>query len=189
MTLISSEQAGEEFEEFQKTADEKVGNIIEKDDDWYYNDKKYLTNSSMGELIKGGPQTLQAYYETEKKDTDAFIFGRAIHCYLLEPDMFSARYYSFDDTDLCLRAYRDHKWSCGVFPIEYYSDLNWGSTRTLAGQGDQALANQNEDAANKWKAISNGSWSKNLNMLNQRYNNSIIQHNETRIIERIEYER
>jgi len=104
MTLISSEQAGEEFEELKTKVEKNVGNIIEKDDDWYYGDKKYLTNSSMGHLIEGGPQTLQAYYEKERKETEAFIFGKAIHCYLLEPDMFSSRYYCFDDTELCIKA-------------------------------------------------------------------------------------
>lgn len=104
MTLISSEQAGEKFEEFKHNAEEKIGNIIEANDDWYYKDKKHLTNSSMDHLIKGGPQTLEAYYEKGSEDKASYIFGRAIHCYLLEPDMFNSRYYSFDDTDLCIKA-------------------------------------------------------------------------------------
>lgn len=103
MTLIPSTEA-EDFMDFQKDYDKNQGNIINKDDYWYYNDKTHVTNSHLSQLIKGGPQTLKAYYEKGSEDNDAFAFGRAAHCLLLEPDSFNQRFYSIDDTEICIEA-------------------------------------------------------------------------------------
>lgn len=37
-----------------------------------------------------------------------------------------------DDADLSLRAYIKHGWTCGVYPIDYLSDLRWGTSRIKA---------------------------------------------------------
>ncbi|MEI8228641.1 MAG: glycosyltransferase [Planctomycetota bacterium] len=39
-----------------------------------------------------------------------------------------------DDADICWRAFVHHGWRCGVVPIEYLSDLHWGTMRIKAGQ-------------------------------------------------------
>jgi hypothetical protein len=99
--LIPSTEA-EGFLEHQKNYDKNEGNIIDKDDAWYYADKKHVSNTHLGKILSGGPQTLKAYYERGQKDTEAFLFGRAAHCLLLEPDAFNNRFYAVDDTEKCL---------------------------------------------------------------------------------------
>ena len=100
MTLISSDEA-EDFMKHQKSYDKNQSNIIDKDDDWYYADKTHVTNSHLGKILRGGPQHLKAYYEHGQKETDALIFGRAAHCFLLEPESFNSRFYSVDDSEIC----------------------------------------------------------------------------------------
>lgn len=101
--LVPSDEA-KDFLEHQETFDKNEGSIIDKSDQWYYGDQKYVTNSHLGQILKGGPQTLKAYYEKGQKDTDTFIFGRAAHCLLLEPDAFNGRFYGIDDTEICIEA-------------------------------------------------------------------------------------
>ena len=93
-----------EYMDMLKKYDKNEGNIIDQDDLWYYADKKFVTNSHLGQIIKGGPQTLKAYYERGQEDTSTFAFGRAAHCLLLEKDAFNGRYYSIDDTEICIKA-------------------------------------------------------------------------------------
>lgn len=40
------------------------------------------------------------YKEEERKDTEAFTFGSAYHCYLLEPEKFKDRYYVIDEKEI-----------------------------------------------------------------------------------------
>ena len=100
MNMIASDQV-KDFMSHRDNYDPNEENIINKDDDWYYNDKKYITNSQLSKLIHGGPQHLQMYREEGQKETDALIFGRAQHCLLFEPDFFPSRFYSIDDSDIC----------------------------------------------------------------------------------------
>jgi hypothetical protein len=37
--------------------------------------------------------------------------------------------YTWDDHDLCLRAFSIYGWLCGSYPVEYQSDDAWGTTR------------------------------------------------------------
>jgi hypothetical protein len=34
-----------------------------------------------------------------------------------------------DDADMCFRARASYGWKCGVYPIDYLSDLRWGTSR------------------------------------------------------------
>lgn len=101
--IVGSDQV-DGYEENQTNYDKNAGSIIEKDDAWYYADKKFVSNTHLGKILKGGPQYLKAYYERGQKETDAFIFGRAAHCLLLEPDAFIGRFYAVDDTEICIEA-------------------------------------------------------------------------------------
>jgi len=98
--LIPSNEA-EDFMADMKKYDKNSANILDKGDQWYYNDKSFVTNTHLGKLLSGGPQTLKAYYQRGQKESDAFIFGRAAHCLLLEPEAFDGRFYSVDDTEKC----------------------------------------------------------------------------------------
>jgi len=98
--LIPSDEA-KDFVEHQANYDKNAGSIIEKSDEWYYGDTKFVSNTHLGKILKGGPQTLKAYYERGQKETDAFIFGRAAHCLLLEKEAFNGRFYAVDDTEKC----------------------------------------------------------------------------------------
>jgi hypothetical protein len=98
--IIVSSSDNEDFMKYVKNYDKNKSNIIEKDDEWYYNDKKFVTNTHLGKIIEGGPQKLQAYYQYGGKDNSNFIIGRALHCYLLEKELFNSRYIVIDDTDI-----------------------------------------------------------------------------------------
>ena len=45
------------------TQDHNVKNIINKDDEWYYNDTSYVTNSHLKVLVDDGPEALRDYYK------------------------------------------------------------------------------------------------------------------------------
>lgn len=38
-----------------------------------------------------------------------------------------------DDVDICYRARLEYGWRCGVYPVDYLSDLSWGTARIKAG--------------------------------------------------------
>jgi hypothetical protein len=45
-----------------------------------------------------------------------------------------------DDHDICIRAFTNHGWKCGCYWIQYYSPLEWGSSRS--GANSQYLKEQ-----------------------------------------------
>jgi len=45
-----------------------------------------------------------------------------------------------DDHDMCIKAYTNHGWKCGCYWIQYYSPLEWGSSRS--GANSQYLKEQ-----------------------------------------------
>jgi len=117
MNILTPSNENEDFMEYQKGYDKNENNIISKDDFWYYNDKKFITNTHLGKILKGGPQHLKAYYEKkEQKETDALIFGRAQHCLLFEPEMFNGRFYAIDDAEICVEASGKHWKALGKNP-------------------------------------------------------------------------
>jgi glycosyltransferase involved in cell wall biosynthesis len=61
-----------------------------------------------------------------------------------------------DDADICWRAFLNHGWRCGVYPIDYLSDLNWGTARIKAGL--YGLGVQNEQSENYKRDFSQRVW-------------------------------
>lgn len=61
-----------------------------------------------------------------------------------------------DDADISWRAYLNYGWRCGVYPIDYLSDLNWGTARIKSGL--YALGIQNEQSENYKKDFSLRVW-------------------------------
>jgi exodeoxyribonuclease VIII len=56
-----------------------------EDENVYYSDTEYVTNSMLGRLDKS-PQHLQIYLEGGKEDSKALSFGKAFHTMVLEPN-------------------------------------------------------------------------------------------------------
>lgn len=62
------------------------------DDETYFSDQKYVTNSMLKTLINGSTYDLTNYVNAEQKETESLLVGSAFHCLLLEPDKFESRY-------------------------------------------------------------------------------------------------
>ena len=58
-----------------------------KDDDYYYSDKEYVSNSMLN-LLNKSPQTLAQFIEHGGEVTPAMNFGKAFHSSILEPEKF-----------------------------------------------------------------------------------------------------
>jgi len=85
-----------------------------------------------------------------------------------------------DDADICWRAFLQHGWKCGVLPIDYLSDLNWGTARIKAGL--YGLGIQNEQSEKYKQDFSRRVWG-NWCKITQKYGQYFINtHDEDRII-------
>jgi hypothetical protein len=81
-------------------ADGTPGGIIEKDDAWYFADRQYCTNSMLSELEKS-PLHLKKYLDGIKDEqSQAYAWGSAFHCIVLEPDEFISRFYVLEDSGI-----------------------------------------------------------------------------------------
>ena len=85
-------------------------------DEAYYSDYDFITNSQMGHLKKS-PLAYQKYRKYGMPDTNALIFGRAFHWAILEPEKFEEKTHIFDG-----KVRRGKVWD--EFKEEYDKDAN-----------------------------------------------------------------
>ena len=85
-------------------------------DEAYYSDYDFITNSQMGHLKKS-PLAYQKYRKYGMPDTNALIFGRAFHWAILEPEKFEEKTHIFDG-----KVRRGKAWD--EFKEEYDKDAN-----------------------------------------------------------------
>lgn len=78
------------------------------------------SNSRLREL-KRSPAHLLTYLSTKHEDTDATRLGNAVHCVVLEPDDFTARYCV---ADRCA-AMTEKKTQCKNTGLQFHSDAGW----------------------------------------------------------------
>jgi len=92
--------------------------FIEKfaQDEAYYTDYDFITNSQMGHLKKS-PLAYQKYKKYGMPDTNALVFGRAFHWAILEPEKFEEKTHIFDG-----KVRRGKAWD--EFKEEYDKDAN-----------------------------------------------------------------
>ena len=65
---------------------DKLKTILQfSDDNYYYGDKEYITNSMLSKLNQS-PMHLQKYLDGEKDSSPALSFGSAFHTFILEPE-------------------------------------------------------------------------------------------------------
>jgi len=85
-----------------KTSSSKI--LLDKNDDWYFNDNTYVTNSHLKVLKNNGPVYLSHYLNgyIKQEETSALKLGSAFHCLVLENKIFNDKYILFDDTEICL---------------------------------------------------------------------------------------
>ena len=87
-----------------------------QDDDTYYSDTQYITNTMLG-MLKRSPKELARFFEKGKKSTPAMTFGRAFHLSILEPEKFPQRVAIYDG-----KTKRGKAWD--EFKEEYDKDAN-----------------------------------------------------------------
>ena len=78
---------------------------IDQDDNWYFKDTNYVSNSMLKVFQSGGIKNYDAYLRGELKTySKAFDIGSAFHCLILEPEFFHERFFVLEDTDICIKA-------------------------------------------------------------------------------------
>ena len=78
-----------------KTDEVLRSELILSDDEAYYSDKQYVSNSMLS-LLNKSPQHLQRMIDGYKLDTPALTFGKAFHTVVLEPEKIEKEIAIFD---------------------------------------------------------------------------------------------
>jgi len=88
-TKVQEQKVPEQLElrEVKKLSDDYI-----VDDETYFADNMYVTNSMLKTLLTGSTYNLEHYLNSENKETESLLVGSAFHCYLLEPNEFDSRY-------------------------------------------------------------------------------------------------
>jgi len=101
--MIEESNKHPEFMDMLKNNNPVSENAIDQDDNWYFADKKYVSNSMLKVFQKSGIKNYDKYLQGELKVTSkAFDIGSAFHCLILEPDHFHERFHIFDDEEKCV---------------------------------------------------------------------------------------
>ena len=101
-TEFELNETGKEFIQNLVKYDPQKSKMINKDDDWYFSDTEYITNSHLKILKEGGPERFKAFKEglLPKKETKARTEGSSFHCMLFEPEQYEKRFFVFDDAKI-----------------------------------------------------------------------------------------
>ncbi len=140
--MIPSNEA-EEFMNELSNHDPNQDGVLDWDDEQYFADKKYVTNSHLKKLNEGGPQHLKAYHEFGQKETEAMKFGSAFHCLILEPDAFDGRYFAIDDSEKCVEVSGEGWKAAGKKPRSTKAYKEWIAD-ILINNADKILLSMDE---------------------------------------------
>ena len=100
----------ENNEDIVKDIQERVNeNILNWDDETYFNDRKYLTNSMLSKIAQGGVQHLQAYLQGKFEKKKHNIVGNHFHTIVLEPHLEEEKYFVIDDRKIMIQLAPDYK--------------------------------------------------------------------------------
>lgn len=95
----------------------------------------HLSFSSLKAFAES-PAKFVEYKMAKPEPTDAMIFGKMLHCLILEPHEFEARYMCLDDTDICVSI-------GGAKPRATKAYKEWKAV-ALAEAGDRELVETND---------------------------------------------
>ena len=100
--MITTSDKVEDYMDYLKNNDPNQLRRIDENDEWYFADTEYVSNSMLKKFQKGGIRNYKCYLDGELRTTSkAFDIGSAFHCMVLEPEEFNNRYYVFNDEEIC----------------------------------------------------------------------------------------
>ena len=100
--MIESSENHPEFMKELQGVNPAADRLINQDDDWYFADKKHVSNSMLKIFQQSGIKNYDCYLKSELKiKSKALDIGSAFHCLILEPEYFHERFFILDDTEIC----------------------------------------------------------------------------------------